>query len=1103
MEGAADDPHGAGAPQSKNGVAGGNTAAREGVLVSQLIQLLSQRARHSIGLAELDAKLPGHLRQRAKDQGGLKAWLQGYPSFFFVGGPADAEEVTLILGRPRPGAQQQPPLTPPHAGLAGAEPMQLTVANVSRVAAEAAAAAGCLSPGIVPSAPPALPPPPKPAAVAAALAAASASPSTPRPKKVHQEHRPPAARGQSAVEALAAASAEAVAGAAAKTAEDGERAGGTAFDEEIDGDSAVQLRGLPYRATAQDVHGFLGPHAAYLAGDAPIFIVHNRDGKPSGFARVSFVSPEAARRARDALHNKEMDERYVEVFLYSERPIRSRQRRGLQEDGGAGDGQGARASSKAESSGITREHVVRECRCLMAHPKKRRLLMSTVGAEMSAGARTYLKHMDQGLKSFLALYPNEFAIEGTQGSEYVHYMPLNEASDKASFSAPVEKVGTPKSAKIETTSLAFPTPLPTPAGYHEDFLISPKESPMPMSLNPTPSGTRFFKTPSEFGMPMGGTPWPAGTNSWIPPWPSNVPPGPTSSTALSLANSLASFHFGGSSLDASCTEPGASVATSPGDAGNMGGLGGDGSDSADTASAALAARVAEAFGPVQTPWPTPQPPRSLSSGQPWAAAAPASSTTLSLADSLVSLGLAANAVDASGTVPSASVATASCGASAVGGDGSGSADAESVAAAARVAEAIGCALQTPWPTPQPPRSDPSGQFWSGDPTYQAWLGAFAPWNMQQDPLAPMAQPGDSTGSAAAAAQIAATPGAAPAPTPAAELQAPHRPAAGAETLSKAAESQRPTAAAETASKATATSSGASGTSPAIGNFSNAVRLRGLPYSASAQDVLAFFAQHDIVDRVSDGPNAVNLMLRSNGKASGQAVVQMRCRADAEMAQNILSGHWMGKRYIEVFLYGEDGLTDIPIIPGGGTGSSPGSAPPQKGATGTAPQTQAVAVAATSPGTAVSAGAPHAAPAAVPNAMQLSVAQAQAAQQQAAAALAAQQASAAQSLVQQQTAAQQHAAAQAVAAATVAGFNALPSWPPPWSPPASLGMNSPGVGAMPLDAAATMGLGGMAMPPMMNESANSWEALYEFLCQEAHQGTGEPFGGLSSPAASRQ
>merc|ERR1719174_2842472 len=96
---------------------------------------------------------------------------------------------------------------------------------------------------------------------------------------------------------------------------------------------------------------------------------------------------------------------------------------------------------------------------------------------------------------------------------------------------------------------------------------------------------------------------------------------------------------------------------------------------------------------------------------------------------------------------------------------------------------------------------------------------------------------------------------------------------------------------------------AAGALPAAPSFgpTTAVRLRGLPFTSAEQDVLAFFAQHDIVDRIADGPKAVNILTRSNGRPSGQAIIQMRESQDAELAQSVLHGQWMGSRYIEVFL----------------------------------------------------------------------------------------------------------------------------------------------------------------------------------------------------------
>jgi len=97
----------------------------------------------------------------------------------------------------------------------------------------------------------------------------------------------------------------------------------------------------------------------------------------------------------------------------------------------------------------------------------------------------------------------------------------------------------------------------------------------------------------------------------------------------------------------------------------------------------------------------------------------------------------------------------------------------------------------------------------------------------------------------------------------------------------------------------------------------AVRLRGLPFTSVEQDVLAFFAQHDIVDRIADGPKAVNILVRSNGRPSGQAIVQMREPHDAELAHGVLHGQWMGSRYIEVFLLTQE--ENEAQANGGGTG----------------------------------------------------------------------------------------------------------------------------------------------------------------------------------------
>lgn len=943
-EGAAEDHvHGFGSGVSMNGAA---CPPREGVLLSQLIQLLSQRARHSLALYELDAMLPGQLRQLAKDHGGLRAWLLRYKTLFVVGGLPGKEEVTLILGGSHASHY-------PGAATGGGDAPQFAATGL---APEPWAAGSGHSP-------PPMPPPPQPLSLTAATAM-EPSPSTPRPRTAGA-----AAAGTAAAEALAVAAAEAVAQAKAAAAAKagglpdlearGDSHAGGFFDEETDGQSALQLRGLPYRATVEDVAAFLGEHAANLAGEPPIFLVLNRDGRPSGFARVSFTSPEAAKRCRDDLHCQMMDDRYVEVFLYAERPSRGRQRRGLQEEGVLAEaGRGPPACTAAEAAGVTREQVVRECRSQMAEPKKRCMLLSMLGVALSPGARSYVKQMD-GLKHFLAQFSSEFSVEGSKGSEFVTYTPmqLSEAIDGLGL-------GTIERGAATTPSTATPTPtcsravgssaIPrTSYGSQDDFLTSPKPSPTPLSMNPTPSAGRGWKTPSDWGTPLpvpGANPWPPGPAGWMPPWPTGLPGVP-------------------------CPLPGAGVAAAADGGGGCGAGGASG-----------------------------------------------------------------------------------CGVSGVSGGGGGSAagDAAAASAAAAALGAVAAAWAPPpaWPI-QPP------QFWPG------WPGSFPPpWGLPTsaaptapaeettsvggehvDALGPHLLPGVQADQGLAVDLAPASGGVLPkaAPLPPVGDGRPAKGAVATPASDAGGKAAAPCAANLSRDPQGNTQSNTFGsffgcTLPTGGSYSTAVRLRGLPFSASAQDVLAFFAQHDIVDRVSDGPNAVTLLVRSNGKPSGQAVVQMRGRPDAELAQRVLGGQWMGSRYIEVFLYGEDGVSEGP----NNAAVFAATQAPQK--VPTAGQSQG-------------AGAP-----AQPGSTQPQATSGDSAAAAAAAAAA-----------QQVVAAQQAVAAQQVvaAAAAAAAFQALPPWPPPWTVPLQppSGMNLPGMG--------------MTVPAgvMGGDATQSWEALFEFLGPE--------------------
>lgn len=197
--------------------------------------------------------------------------------------------------------------------------------------------------------------------------------------------------------------------------------------------SIVQLRGLPYRATEEDIRKFLGPHLAHLKDDNAIELLLSRDGRPSGFARVCFSCPVVARAACSDLHERVMNidvdpsnaagsssrHRYVEVFLYSEHPGKVRFKKssvqnGLQED--------VDPALEAEAAQISPDQIATEVRVYMAQEGKGELLLSMLGVALSPAARLYLRKSDRGVKRFLAQYPSEFLISGEKGRERITYI---------------------------------------------------------------------------------------------------------------------------------------------------------------------------------------------------------------------------------------------------------------------------------------------------------------------------------------------------------------------------------------------------------------------------------------------------------------------------------------------------------------------------------------------------------------------------------------------------------------------------------------------------------------------------------------------------------
>jgi len=105
----------------------------------------------------------------------------------------------------------------------------------------------------------------------------------------------------------------------------------------------------------------------------------------------------------------------------------------------------------------------------------------------------------------------------------------------------------------------------------------------------------------------------------------------------------------------------------------------------------------------------------------------------------------------------------------------------------------------------------------------------------------------------------------------------------------------------------------------------AVRLRGLPYDATEQDILAWFAKFDMVEQIADTAKAVRIFNKNNGKPMGLAVVMLNSKEDANVVVKTLGGQTMGSRYIEVFHHNEgEAGTDKAVIKGttGGTSGTP-------------------------------------------------------------------------------------------------------------------------------------------------------------------------------------
>ncbi|CAH1269475.1 ESRP1 [Branchiostoma lanceolatum] len=81
-----------------------------------------------------------------------------------------------------------------------------------------------------------------------------------------------------------------------------------------------------------------------------------------------------------------------------------------------------------------------------------------------------------------------------------------------------------------------------------------------------------------------------------------------------------------------------------------------------------------------------------------------------------------------------------------------------------------------------------------------------------------------------------------------------------------------------------------------GSIRDCVRMRGLPYQATHDDVLAFLGEFAVYVR----DHGIHMVLNSSGKPSGDCFIQMYSPEAARQAAEKCHRQYMGDRYIEVF-----------------------------------------------------------------------------------------------------------------------------------------------------------------------------------------------------------
>uniref|UniRef100_A0A8C1A414 Epithelial splicing regulatory protein 1 n=1 Tax=Cyprinus carpio carpio TaxID=630221 RepID=A0A8C1A414_CYPCA len=107
---------------------------------------------------------------------------------------------------------------------------------------------------------------------------------------------------------------------------------------------------------------------------------------------------------------------------------------------------------------------------------------------------------------------------------------------------------------------------------------------------------------------------------------------------------------------------------------------------------------------------------------------------------------------------------------------------------------------------------------------------------------------------------------------------------------------------------------------AVTGVRDCVRLRGLPYDATIQDILVFLGEYtgDIK------PHGVHMVLNQQGRPSGDAFIQMRSADRAFLAAQHCHKRSMKERYVEVFACSAQ---EMNIVLMGGTLNRSGLSPP--------------------------------------------------------------------------------------------------------------------------------------------------------------------------------